>query len=100
MSDQRKFLSVGLLAGLLTLGGAAYKPETLRIAVGPFFFCALIVAIALTNAWGQLSLGLWRYPLALCIATVGYIVSLTAFAGASGYAPDLLGVHASHDITE
>jgi uncharacterized membrane protein (DUF485 family) len=93
------FLFAGFISGVVTVGIGSVWPMLLASGVGLVFFAALLAAIALTASWSRLREGLWRYLAGLVISTAAYIAGLFAFSVAMGYSPDLLGIHASSDIS-
>jgi hypothetical protein len=94
------FFCAGLVAGLVTAAVGPKWPTIFTVGVGPAFFTALVVAIAMTDSWPRLSRGIWRYAVAAVISTLGYILALVTFSGLGGYSPELFGVHRSNDISD
>jgi len=95
---QLTFLFAGLIAGIATVAIGSIWPTLLVSGVGLVFFAALVAAMAIGGIWPRLRGGFWRYVAALIVSAAAYFLGLVAFNGVGGYAPDLLGVHASSDI--
>jgi hypothetical protein len=94
------FFLAGLLAGATSVAFGAMSPTLLAIGVGPLFFVALFVTIALTDSWLRLGYGVGRYVVAAFLSTGAYVLALFSFSIAAGYAPQVLGVRPSTDIVE
>ena len=93
------FLFAGLAAGVASVAIGRVWPTVLISGVGVLFFAALLIAIAISGSWARLRPGLWRYLVGLVISTAAYLVGLFAFSVVGGYAPDVLGIPASSDIS-
>ncbi len=100
MRKEIVFFCAGLVAGLGTAAVGPKWPTIVSVGVGPAFFIALIVAIAITNSWSCLSRGVWRYVVAAVVSTAAYVLALVAFSGLAGYSSELFGVRASSDISD
>ena len=94
------FLLLGLLAGITSVALGPWQPTVLAFGVGPLFFCALLAALALTNSWSHVTPGIWKHFVGLCLCTATYFLAFLAFVGVGGYAPDVLGVRSSADISD
>lgn len=90
----------GFVAGIITTAIGQWFPSALTVGAGPMFLAGILVAIALTGAWAQLRPGLWRYLAAFFLCLIAYISALFVFSIVTGYSPEILGIAASHDITE
>lgn len=100
MKAELTFVFVGFIGGLITALLGASRPIVLAAGVGPMFFISLLVAIAITDGWSQISAGVWRYIAAGGLSAVAYILALFVFSVIAGYAPDFLGFMRSRDILE
>lgn len=84
LTKEALFFCAGLAAGLITAAVAPKWPTIFTVGVGPVFFTALVVAIAMTNSWPCLSRGIWRYVIAAVVSTAGYVLVLVTFSGLGG----------------
>jgi len=94
------FVASGFSTGIVTTALGQSFPTVMAVGAGPLFFVGLLLAIALTGAWAKLSPGPWRYIVALIVSLVGYVGAVFVFSLVSGYSPEVLGVKASHDVTD
>ena len=94
------FVASGFYIGIVTTALGQLFPTVMAVGAGPLFFVGLLIAIALTSAWSKLSPGPWRYIAALIVSLVGYVGAVFVFSLVSGYSPGVLGIKASHDVTD
>lgn len=94
------FLASGFLAGIASAELGLSQPTVLVLGVGPFFFIAVLIALALTNSWSHLRPRIWGYFVAMCLSAVIYFVAFLTFIGTTGYAPQVLGLHSSADVID
>lgn len=94
------FMTSGFFIGIVTTALGQSFPTAMAAGAGPLFFVGLLIAIALTNARSKLSPGPWRYIVALIVSLVGYVGAVFVFSLVSGYSPAVLGIKASHDVTD
>ena len=97
--QQATFLLTGLIAGIITvLVGRAWS-EFLVVGVGVVFCCAVLVAISITGSWPVPRPGVWRHVAAVGIGIATYVLAVFALIAAVTYAPRLLGIRGSGDLT-
>ncbi len=94
------FVASGFSIGIVTTALGQSFPAVMAVGAGPLFFVGLLIAVALSSAWSKLSPGPWRYIVALIVSLVGYVGAVFVFSLVSGYSPEILGIKASHDITD
>ena len=100
MTKSNTFAASGFVAGLVTAVGGAIEPLFISVGAGLLFSMALLVWIAITESKHRLPPGRWRYPVAVGCATFGYIFCLIVFSGTYGFSPMVLGIRASHELTD
>jgi len=93
-------LASGFIAGIASAELGLSQPTVLVLGVGPFFFIAVLIALALTKSWSHLRSGMWGYFVAMCLSSVTYFVAFLTFIGIAGYAPQVLGFHSSADVID
>lgn len=99
------FLLTGLIAGLICVGFRFLgSPETAIIgltwAVGPLFFVATVVGIAITGGRRYLQLGFMRYLTGFVICTITYITAVVTFFAVFGFSADWFGFRASANVVQ
>lgn len=98
--QQITFLLSGLVAGLVcgTLGTSS--PVILVYGVGPLFFAAVVVGIAITVGWRYVQVSFLRHVAGLVLSTITYEVALFAFFAVAGNLSDWFGVRPSAQIAD
>lgn len=96
---QITFLLSGLIAGLISVSLGTLSLEFLTYGVGPLFFVAVVVGIAITVSRRYLLTRFGRCLAGMVLSTITYVAALVAFSAVAGFS-DWLGFRRSANIVD